>query len=155
MLIDNIQYIFQLHRHKDTQTHRHTDTDTDTDTHIARMHSSARRAGYPSDSSRPERQQTRTRPAGGGPPLYDCAVDRLRHLRHRSRPPCGRAVPLVALGPVPATATVPGSPQGLGSGAGDYSSPGGGPAAVTSSARRREPGSVPLGPLPVRGPEGR
>jgi hypothetical protein len=101
------------------------------------MHSSARRAGYPSDSSRAERQQTGTRPAGGGPLLYDYAVDRLRHLRHRSLPPCGRAVPLVALGPVPAragtrrhrtwpplrararcpTVTVLGSPQRLGSGA--------------------------------------
>jgi hypothetical protein len=61
----------------------------------ARMHSSARRAGYPSDSSRAARQQTRTRPAGGGPLRYHYAVERFRHLRHRSWPPCGRAVPPV------------------------------------------------------------
>ena len=62
---------------------------------IARMHCSARRAGYPSVSSRAARQQPRTRAAGGGPPHYIYAGDRLRHLRHRLRPPCGRAVPPV------------------------------------------------------------
>jgi hypothetical protein len=60
---------------------------------LARMHCSARRAGYSSDSSRAKRQQTRTRPADGGPLLYDYAVDRFRHLRHRSWPHCDRAVP--------------------------------------------------------------
>ena len=59
------------------------------------MHCWARRAGYPSVSSRAARQQPRTRPAGGSPPYYTYAVDRLRHLRHRLRPPCGRAVPPV------------------------------------------------------------
>jgi hypothetical protein len=48
------------------------------------MHRSARRAGYPSDSSRAERQQFWTRPAGGGPLHYNFADDRLRQLRHRS-----------------------------------------------------------------------
>ena len=57
------------------------------------MHCSARRAGYPSVSSRAARQQLRTRLAGGGPPHYFYSVDRLRHLRHRLRPPRGRAVP--------------------------------------------------------------
>ncbi len=32
-----------------------------------------------------------------GPLLYNYAVERLRHLRHRTRPPCGRAVPPAAL----------------------------------------------------------
>ncbi len=49
---------------------------------IARMHRSARRAGYPSDSSLAERQHPRTRPAGGGPQHYNFAIDRLRHLRY-------------------------------------------------------------------------
>jgi hypothetical protein len=70
---------------------------------FARMHCSARRAGYPSVSSRAARQQPRTRLAGGGPPHHIYAVDRLRHLRHRFRPPCGRAVPPVRR-PVPARA---------------------------------------------------
>jgi hypothetical protein len=63
----------------------------------ARMHCSARRAGYPSVSSRAARQQPpgRTRLAGGGPQHHTYAVDRLRHLRHRFRPPRGRAVPPV------------------------------------------------------------
>jgi hypothetical protein len=66
---------------------------------IARMHSSARCAGYPSDSSRAERQQFRTRPAGGGPLHYDFAVDRLRHLRHCPRPPRGRPCARFGAGP--------------------------------------------------------
>jgi hypothetical protein len=74
------------------------------------MHSSARRAGYPSDSSRAERKQTRTRPAGGGPLLYDYVVDRLRHLRHRSWPQCCRALPPGAHHPVPARAEKPSPP---------------------------------------------
>jgi hypothetical protein len=48
----------------------------------ARMHRLARRAGYPSDSSRADWQQPGTRPAGRGPPYYDFAIDRLRHFRH-------------------------------------------------------------------------
>ncbi len=52
----------------------------------------ARRVGYPSDSSRAARQQTRTRPAGGGSLLYDYVADRRRHLRHRFRPQKRRQV---------------------------------------------------------------
>jgi hypothetical protein len=74
------------------------------------MHSSGRRAGYPSDSSRAERKQTRTRPAGGGQLFYDYVVDRLRHLRPRSRPQCGRAVPPGAHHPEPARAEKPSPP---------------------------------------------
>jgi hypothetical protein len=85
----------------------------------ARMHCSARRAGYPSVSSRAARQQPRTRLAGGGPPHYVYSVDRLRHLRHRLRPLCGWAVPPVRrpgagpgekpLPPHPAAAAGPGA----------------------------------------------
>jgi hypothetical protein len=46
------------------------------------MHRLARRAGYPSDSSRADRQQPQARPAGGGPLFYNYAGDLLRHLRH-------------------------------------------------------------------------
>ncbi len=49
---------------------------------IARMHRLARRAGYPSDSTRAERQQPRTRPVGAGPPHHNYAFARHRHRRH-------------------------------------------------------------------------
>jgi hypothetical protein len=67
------------------------------------LHCSACRAGHPSDCcrGRAARQQTRTRPVGGGPLLYNYAVGRLRHPRHRSRPHCGRAVPPAAHHPGP------------------------------------------------------
>jgi hypothetical protein len=135
------------------------------------MHCSARRAGYPSDSSRAERQQTRTRPAGGGPLLYDYAVDRLRHLHQRSRPHCTRAVSPPAHHPVPALAGTHRHAAIAGPGevplwhrsraaavvralcpASDYSSPSGGPAAAIAPGRRCEPGPAPYGPSSVRGP---
>jgi hypothetical protein len=137
------------------------------------MHSSARRAGYPSDSSRAARHQTRTRPAGGGPLLYNYAVERRRRLRHRSRPLCGLAVPPVALDPLSAraenhrhrsrppqrararctTVIVTGCGPGRCPARVD-STPGGGPAAATVHGRRSGPGAVPLGPSPERGPVG-
>jgi hypothetical protein len=72
-----------------------------------------------------------------------------RSHRHRTQPP------LRARARCP-TVTVPGSTQRLrvGSGAPPATTQppaGGGPAAVTALGRRCEPGSVPLGPLPVRG----
>ncbi len=60
----------------------------------------------------------------------------------------------------PGCCAPPSSSPGRGGGPGrcpasDYSTPGGGPAAVTVPGRRSEPGPVPLGPTPERGPVGR
>ena len=122
----------------------------------ARMHCSARRAGYPSDSSRAERQQLRTRLAGGGPLHYDYAVDQLRHLRHRSRLLCGRAVPPVCSARRrpgrETTATAPGRRRGPGRGAppspllGRRSGPGRGAPPGTTQPRAENP---PPSPHPV------
>jgi hypothetical protein len=135
---------------------------------FAMMHSSARRAGYPSDSSRAARQQHRTRPAGVGP------LNSATSATGPGRTAAGRCRPRARLGagpgekppsPLPAaaaararcaTVTAPGPPLQARARcpAGDYTTPGGGPAAATAPGRRCEPGSVPLGPLPERGPVG-
>jgi hypothetical protein len=81
------------------------------------MHCLARRAGYPSVSSRAARQQPRTRPACGGPPHYVYAVVQLRHLRHRPRPGGADRVPARCRPGRETTATAPGRRCGPGRGA--------------------------------------
>jgi hypothetical protein len=138
------------------------------------MHCSARRAGYPSVSSRAARQQPRTRLAGGCPPHYTFAVDRLRHLRHRLRPHRGRAVPPVCRPgagpggkpppPLPAAVAGPGAVSHRHRHwaaaaarwrcpARDYETRVGNPPPPPCTAAQRA-GPVPPGPLPGRGPMG-
>ena len=128
------------------------------------MHRLARRAGYPSDSSRADRQQPRARPAGGGPPLYYYAGDLLRHLRHRpGRPAAGRCHPCARPwagpgekppSPHPAADVGPGAvhhrhrSRAAGAGPGAVPRRGllsleRGPASVTAPGRRSAPGPVP------------
>jgi hypothetical protein len=127
------------------------------------MHRLARRAGYPSDSSRADRHQPRARLAGGGPLLYHYAGDLLRHLRHRpGRPAAGRchlcARPGAGPGekppsPHPAAGAGPGAvhhrhrPWAAGAGPGAVPRRGllsleRGPASVTAPGRRSAPGPV-------------
>jgi hypothetical protein len=128
------------------------------------MHRLARRAGYPSDSSRADRHQPRARLAGGGPLLYHYAGDLLRHLRHRpGRPAAGRchlcARPGAGPGekppsPHPAAGAGPGAVPHRhrlrAAGAGPDAVPRRGllslergPASVTAPGRRSAPGPVP------------
>jgi hypothetical protein len=100
------------------------------------MHSSARRARHPSDSSRAGRQQTRTRSSG-----------------RRTAAPTPRLARGPGSGGTPAT--VPGrrsGPERCHTRV--YYTPGGDPASVTAPDRRRGPGPVPHGSMPVRGPAG-
>ena len=66
----------------------------------ARMHCWARRAGYPSVSSRAARQQPRTRLAGGGPPHYSTpSTDSVTSATASGRPAAGRCRPCAGLVP--------------------------------------------------------
>jgi hypothetical protein len=136
------------------------------------MHRAARRAGYPSDSSRAAQHQTWTRSAGGGPWLSDYVAVRLRHIRHRPgrsaaswcRPPRTTSVPARAEThrhrpwPPQRPSAVPHTHRRrppLRSGRGNPPATtlpwGGEPSSPTTLGRRSEPGPVPRGPLPVRG----
>ena len=128
------------------------------------MHRLARRAGYPSDSSRADRQQPRARPAGRGPLIYNYAGDLLRHLRHcpgryaagrchlcarpragpGEKPPSPPRPPERARARCP-TVTVPGPPvlARARCPAEDYSASSGEPSSATAPGRRSAPGTVP------------
>jgi hypothetical protein len=108
------------------------------------MHRLARRAWYSSDRFTQAGRRcirlgpSRTRPAGGGPLLYDRVADQLRHLRHRSRPQCGRAVPPAAHHPSAGSGRDPPPPPlaAAAPGPGGDAPPSPLPAAVAVRARR-------------------
>jgi hypothetical protein len=137
------------------------------------MHRSARRAGYPSDSSRAARQQTRTRQrAEARCTTTTPSIDSVTSVTVPGRSAAGRCRPCARPGAGPGEKPPPPLPAaGASFGAvhnrhrhraaaaapaavprSGRRNPGRGPASATAPGRRCEPGTVPPGPCPGGAP---